>query len=307
MPITVSRDSAKRALLERLVDDAGLFPPAQRPMREALAHHRRHAESAYAWVGGRFVLPASRADEFAARRDEAGETIDLSVILDDAVEESLRRIERLRALPGVTISSLELLVPGELQADALLRATVLVAARFAKTEIVLWCESPYAGAWPTPPDVTLQAVAAVRRDSPANITLGAKVRCGGPTDASVPTVDDLAAFVLAAQRHNVPWKATAGLHHPVRGTYDRRMMHGFLNLFVPGVALHAGALTDLHVTDVIAEADPRAFLVDPMHVGWRDVRVDADAVAAAREHCVAYGSCSFAEPVNDLRELGILA
>ncbi len=123
----------------------------------------------------------------------------------------------------------------------------------------------------------------------------------------MPTIDDLAAFVLAAQRHGVPWKATAGLHHPVRAMHDGRTMHGFLNLFVAGVTLHAGVLTEHQVAEVIAESDPRAFLADPLHVGWHDVRVDADAVAAAREHCVAYGSCSFAEPVNDLRDLGILA
>ena len=55
-----------------------------------------------------------------------------------------------------------------------------------------------------------------------------------------------------------------------------------------------------------ALSDPRAFVVDPIHLSWRDVRVEAEAVAAARERCVSFGSCSFDEPVNDLRELGII-
>ncbi len=138
------------------------------------------------------------------------------------------------------------------------------------------------------------------------LTIGAKVRCGGARPAATPSVEDLAAFMVAAHDAGVPWKATAGLHHPVRGVHGGTTMHGFLNLFVAGIALHAGALAPDRVVEVLAEEEPRAFVVDPMHVGWRDVRVDADAVATARERCVSYGSCSFDEPVDDLRELGIL-
>ncbi len=68
---TVTADSAKRALLEQLIDDASLFPPARLPMGPALRAHARHRESAYAWIGGRFVLPASRVDEFARARGRA--------------------------------------------------------------------------------------------------------------------------------------------------------------------------------------------------------------------------------------------
>jgi hypothetical protein len=57
---------------------------------------------------------------------------------------------------------------------------------------------------------------------------------------------------------------------------------------------------------VVAEEDARVFVVDPTHIGWDEIRIDGAAVAAARERCVSFGSCSFAEPVDDLRELGIL-
>jgi hypothetical protein len=111
---------------------------------------------------------------------------------------------------------------------------------------------------------------------------------------------------VAARAHDVPWKATAGLHHPVRGMHDGTVMHGFLNLFIAGIALQAEALDAARIGEVLAEEDPRAFVIDPTHIGWQDVRVEAEAVAAARERCVSFGSCSFDEPVDDLRELGIL-
>src|ERR1035437_9865812 len=108
MPTLASTDSAKRALLERLIDDASLFPPAALPMRAALRAHARHGESAYWWVAGRFVAPASRLDELAASRSPADGPIDLSVVLDsgasgakgDTVRADLHRIDRLAALRG---------------------------------------------------------------------------------------------------------------------------------------------------------------------------------------------------------------
>ncbi|HTW85024.1 MAG TPA: hypothetical protein VMD91_13220 [Candidatus Sulfotelmatobacter sp.] len=316
MPATVSTDSAKRALLEHLIDDAGLFPPARLPMREALRAHARHNESAYAWVGGRFVAPASRLDELA--RTRIGDApLDLAIVLDAAtqgakgntIRADLHRTERVRALPGVTVSALEVRIPGPaLDAGALGAAVGEVAIGWPSDPVPFWYEPTFNAGWVTPPETALAALAAARESAPANVTVGAKLRCGGPTPAALPEVDDVAAFLIAAQAHGVPWKATAGLHHPVRGRHgETETAHGFLNVFLAGVLLHAGAIEPSAVVDVLAEEDARAFQVDPLHVGWRDARVEAEAVAAARAQCVAFGSCSFDEPVNGLRELGLLA
>jgi hypothetical protein len=319
MPTAVSTDSAKRALLERLIDDAGLFPPADLPMRRALRAHARHGESAYSWVDGRFVLAASRLEEFAAARMPTDGPIDLSVILDagalgakgDTVRADLHRVERLTELPGVTVSSLEAKLP-QIQLDdaALQRILLDIAGTYPTAEVSFWYESSYNAGWTTPPDAWLKIIAGARATAPANVTLGAKVRCGGAAPGSTPSVEDLAAFVVAAHAHDVPWKATAGLHHPVRGLHGvagGAVPHGFLNLFVAGAALHAGAIDAARVAAVLAEQDPREFVVDPAHVGWSDVRLEAEQVAAARERCVSFGSCSYDEPVNDLRELGLLS
>ncbi|GAC1659594.1 MAG: hypothetical protein NVS4B13_04850 [Candidatus Elarobacter sp.] len=319
MPIAVSTDSAKRALLERLIDDAAVFPPAEQPMRLALRAHARHRESAYWWVGGRFVVPASRLDEFAAARSAADGPIDLSVILDagslgakgDTVRADLHRIDRAAALGGVTISSLEAKLPQLTFDDAAVQRIVNdVVERYPSAEVAFWYEAAYDAGWTAPPQTWLTVLETARAAAPANVTLGAKVRCGGAAPGATPSVTDLAAFVVAAHAHDVPWKATAGLHHPVRGQHgvaSGAVPHGFLNLFVAGAALHAGKLEGEQVAAVLAEVDPRAFVVDPAHVAWRGVRVKAEQMAAARERCVAFGSCSFDEPVNDLRELGILS
>jgi hypothetical protein len=317
MATAVSTDSAKRALLERVVDDAALFPPAGLPMRAALRHHARLRESAYWWIAGRFVVPASRLDELASERDGA-QALEISVILDsamsgakgDTVRADLHRIDRVLGTAGLTVASLELRVPGAgLDQAGLARSVAEIAQRWPSEPVSFWYEPSYSAGWATPPDEALATLAAVRGTAPANVTVGAKVRCGGQAAGATPSDDDLAAFVVAAQAHDLPWKATAGLHHPVRGAHGVAggvVPHGFLNLFVAGIALHAGVLDAVRVADVIAETEPRAFVVDPAHIGWRDVRVEAEQAGAARERCVSFGSCSFDEPVNDLRELGIL-
>ena len=53
-------------MLERLIDDAGLFPPARKPMERAVADHRAARGGAHAWMLGRFLCPASRLGELAA-------------------------------------------------------------------------------------------------------------------------------------------------------------------------------------------------------------------------------------------------
>jgi len=308
MTTTVSTDSAKRALFERLIDDASLFPPAGLPMRSALRAHARHRESAYAWVGGSFVVPASRLTELVAAR-EPNVPLTLSVILDaaqrakgDTLAADLDRVVRATA-DGITVAAFELkAAPG----TTLDRVATAVAAHTTSAQFALWYEIPYAGGWSRPLDEALAEIAAVRQTAPPNVAVGAKLRCGGLAPGTTPSVEDVAAFLVAAQAHDVPWKATAGLHHPVRGTHDGVLMHGFLNLFIAGIGLHAGALDAGHLTNVLAEEDPPELVVDPTHIGWSEIRVDAGAVAAARERCVAFGSCSFAEPVDDLRELGLL-
>jgi hypothetical protein len=117
-----------------------------------------------------------------------------------------------------------------------------------------------------------------------------KVRCG----PAVPSVDDLADVVRACREHGVPFKATAGLHHAIR----QDGQHGFLNL------LAAAVFGDEET--VLAEHDPGAFLVDDAF-RWRDRVASVADVERGRRLFVAFGSCSFSEPVDDLIALGYLA
>lgn len=140
-------------------------------------------------------------------------------------------------------------------------------------------------------------------DGLARHGLRAKIRTGGVTEDAFPSVTDVAAFLRACRKRNVPFKATAGLHHPLRCvkplTYEPNApigtMHGFLNVFL------AAALLD-HAEAILAESDPSAFLFDDDGVSWRDLRVKTEALAAMRStFATSFGSCSFEEPITELR------
>ncbi len=122
--------------------------------------------------------------------------------------------------------------------------------------------------------------------------LRAKVRCGG---AEVPTVDELAGFIRACHAAGIVFKATAGLHHAARTDGE----HGFLNVLA--------AVVFGDEEEALAETDRGAFALSAESFSWRGRAAGADALATARrERLHAIGSCSFFEPVDELRNLGLL-
>jgi hypothetical protein len=123
--------------------------------------------------------------------------------------------------------------------------------------------------------------------------LRAKVRCGG---TALPSVTALAQLVQECRRQRVPFKATAGLHHPVRATDE----HGFLNLL-------AAAVFDGDEEAALAEEDEGAFAVTADAFTWRDRSASPEEISRARQELfVGFGSCSAQEPIDGLKAFGML-
>ena len=257
-------------LLAKLVDDAGLFPPEELPMPEAVARHRRDDAARHPVLTGRFLCPATRLEELLAELAPA-EQLPLGLItsLDRAVLSAT--LERIADDTRVVLTGIE--APfGDLAAvPAGVRAFVEV------------------------PAVDHRAVASV-----AGTGHAVKVRCGGLRAELFPSAEQLGAFVHACARSSVPFKATAGLHHalPYRDHRTGFTHHGFLNLLLAVCRAVEGARRE----DVIAVLR----ITDADELVAEARQVTADHAAAARSLFVAYGSCSTSEPIEDLRALGLL-
>ena len=296
MALLETRRDARRALLERLIDHAALFPPASHGMERALELHRAAQSGAERWLLGRFVCPASRLDELAEWLGP-DEHLQLSIVLDDGVPLHRPTDDRLD-VRTVEVSVPKTLADGEV-AD--------FVERFAR-------ESSAAAFFEVSPQGPLAAVVSAivaygerTRGLVVPVT-AAKLRCGGSTAESFPSPEQIAQFLARCASAGVSYKATAGLHHPVRHRNPATGFteHGFLNLLAASVLLVNDELREEQLVDVLDERDQEAFVVAPDRFGWRDRVTDREGVKRGRRFFVAYGSCSFSEPVEDLKALGVL-
>jgi hypothetical protein len=116
----------------------------------------------------------------------------------------------------------------------------------------------------------------------------------------------LADFLLAAASRRVPFKATAGLHHALASP-ARPDRHGFLNVFVAATFAWTSGIDRETLIQLLTESNPTAFEFTNEAVRWRDCHASVELIRQARlEFAHGFGSCSFEEPVSDLRELGLL-
>lgn len=289
-------------LLEGAVDYAGLFPPSRLSMPEAVINYATYKYSNYSWMLGRFVVGSDHLEEFfLAASDFIGRDIaniwQIAVVAGDNVFEAIRKIDDLNAVhsPYAVCDVLE--------------TKVSTAAEIEKIADAL------------PPSVTAYFEIDPTSDLDEMITAissvgqRAKLRTGGITPESFPTSSSIVDFVKRCAESNVAFKATAGLHHPLRCfhplTYDedsvKGTMHGFLNLFIMSGFAQESFRQRL-LEDVMEEEFEEVFSFDDNGLSWRgEYKLNLNQIAELRKHGIqSFGSCSFDEPVTDLQNLGIL-
>jgi hypothetical protein len=276
-------------------------------MASAVRNYAGYRAGTGGWMLGRFVLPVSRLEEFEAAAFDflppnGGESWRMSAILGDAdIDHDAARVLAFNARHGprgtagaAVIDTVELAASSVFEVGRIGHA---VADSFC-----VYVEVPVRG------DATDLLDALLAHG------LRAKIRTGGVTAGAVPPAKDVVRFVAACVERGVPFKATAGLHHALRGEYpltyepdaERGTMYGFLNVSLAAAFLRAGLpLGD--VTVLLQERHATTLSFDDDGVSWRDTRITTPALSAAREHALtSIGSCSFEEPLSELRALGLL-
>ena len=299
---------AAGALLRDLIDYAGLFPPASLAMAASLANYDAYSRSRWNWILGRFIVPVSRLDEFEVEFAELPASVHgtgftswrLSVLLGSDPLADVARIREFNArLAGsksgrrAAVESVEVKVSS---AEEVRRLSGIIPS-----ELVCYFEVPLSSC-----GGCIAAIAGCGRR--------AKIRTGGETADKFPAPESVIEFIRLCAAANVPFKATAGLHHPLRSvhhfTYQSEspsgMMHGFVNVFLAAAFLRAGMETSIAV-QLLEEQSAPAIHFDFDEVGWRQHRLNRHEIATARQgFAVSFGSCSFTEPIDDLRSLHLL-
>lgn len=281
---------ATQSLFAGLIDYAGLYPPAHLEMRAAVRNYLAYRNGNRCAMLGRFIADVTRFDELCEAAGDRLEQVRLSVI---APADELSLIEQARS-EGFRIECVETKV-----ADGASVARIVDAL---PAGVECYCEIPIASA----PSATLDALKA--------FGLRAKLRMGGVTPEAFPAAGAVVSMLQDLIERDIPFKATAGLHHPVRSLHKLTyasdsisgVMHGFLNLLAAAALLrNGGAAAD--AVRALEEQHAHAFRISEDELGWRDFAWTSEQVASLRRDCfVNFGSCSFAEPIADLEALGWL-
>jgi hypothetical protein len=246
-----------RALLAKLIDYAGLYPPAGLALPTVLENYQMYLASPESWMLNRLVLPAAKLAEVPLRGDWR-----VTLLVDGEAG----------PLPA-QVETLETRLPYRLS-------------------LPTYCEAPIGrieGAF-------------------------AKVRTGGLTPEATPSSEALADFLMEAASRRIAFKATAGLHHPIRSLHPLTYatdspcatMHGFVNVFVAAAFAWQGAERNA-ILDMLNDAHAGGFQFFAGELRWRGRSISTAQIESARRDLAhSFGSCSFAEPVADLRMLGWL-
>jgi hypothetical protein len=288
------------ALLSGVIDYAGLFPPAGLSMASAVEAYGDALAGPSAWMLGRFVTPAARLPELRealnavpAASDAAAWRVSAIVGgdgVDDLDHVATFNADRTRG-QRVAVDSIES-KPASLDGiDWLADRTRAIGDVYIEM-----APGPDADAW-----LARVAVHGLR----------AKVRTGGLTPDAFPSPALLAGFLAAAMQHGVPFKATAGLHHAVRGDYRLTYepdsasapMYGYLNVLLATSALESGEPVAV-AEAILQQSDAAAFSFAADAVHWGDREFSAAHLRATRaRRLVSFGSCSFHEPVEEFTAL----
>lgn len=280
-----------RALLTERIDYAGLFPPAAHDMATAVANYAGYRESGDAWALSRFIVPVARLDEFerAASPYLRGAPWRLSALAQAGDGAAIRSFnDRMTGRACIDVVETRAGTAAEVEACAPLAAFGAVYVELPARD---------------DPDALIAAVAACG--------LRAKIRTGGVTVDAFPSAAQVARFLVTCARRGTMMKATAGLHHPLRGNYPltyaeqapRGVMFGYLNVVIAASFARRGASAE-ELVSLLEERSIRAFVTEGDVLQWGERTLTAEQLAEDREQFVtSFGSCSFREPLDDLQPL----
>ncbi len=281
-------NTAIDTMLAGLIDYAGLFAPANLDMRRAVQNYLAYQAGKHASALGRFILHSP--NEFCSVGGSDLARIRLSLLVIST--EDMRRPEALLDR-GMRVESIETKISVLRSFDEM--------RKDVPAQLELYVEVPM-------DQLTEETISAM-----ASAGIRLKLRMGGTVPEAFPSVESVARALDMLERHRLPFKATAGLHHPLRSTHRLTyapespigIMHGFVNLFCAAALMHSGG-SATEAVQLLEERNPRAWNVSSRSLSWRTRSWTADQLSEARKRFVSFGSCSFEEPIGDLEAMGWL-
>lgn len=313
---------------DKMIDYAGLFPPASLNIAQALNNYIMYAEGDYKWMLSKFIVPAKKLIELTELMNHMkyseGLILAFSVLgsgganADEFVvnfESDLKQIIEFQNKFGkkVTTDTYETKLPEKLVAESSVKELTglmdLVSRSFERSlgrKVNVFYEADLKTDFNSR---VVTAAEAISLHNGKNGGAGFKFRTGGVEPVAFPAPEEISFAILSCLEYNISMKCTAGLHHPIRH-YNESVgcnMHGYLNVFGAAVFAYVCSLDETETLQIINEEDPYAFHFLEEGIELYDNFAALEEIEEARSKFIlSYGSCSFDEPVDDLKTMELL-
>ncbi len=311
-----------KTFCNKLIDYAGLFPPASLNLVQAFHNYIFYMQGEYKWMLNKFIIPAKRLVELTDLLNEMKiqGPVPLSVLgsggntleFNQNFNNDIKNIDEFKKIHGdlFSIDAFETRLPKEIfepeDNDELLDLMIGISGELEKTmnkNVPVFYETQMGDDYEQVIIRTVETIASLDKEC------GFKLRTGGVEATAFPKPEQIAFAIMTCCEFNVPMKCTAGLHHPIRHYNEgvSSYMHGFLNVFGAGILAYTNNLDEEELLEVLNDEDPYEFVFTENGIQWKEEEASNAQIKEARaKFILSYGSCSFDEPIDDLKTMELL-
>ena len=305
----------------KILDYAGLFPPAKLDLETAIRNYVYYKKQSDSWMLGKFIIPHNQLielinNEFLPRDNSKSEfsvlggTFSNLIDFQKDLEVLFRNIKtfenKLNDL--VLVKTLELKIPSVKDYGLILnfiQSTLTSIENDSIDEIFLEIENE------DDLNILLKELSVFNsKNISSNLPyIGFKIRTGGVVSTAFPTTKLIENVIISCSKYNIKFKATAGLHHPLRHYNDSVLtkMHGFLNVIGGSILFTSGKIDENVLSELLNDEDPNNFIFTKNSFSWKNFTVSYEEIKEKRSNnFISFGSCSFDEPREDLKKLKLL-
>jgi len=312
--------------IDGIIDYAGLFPPANLNLFDSLSNYLNYIKTNKYNLLSSFVLPINLIDDFIPTLEKIGtdySKLDISFVATkpndainfiDSIKSDMDKINSLvNKNDKIYAKAIEITLPiksdiGENKDDfEKLYNTISMVSKLVNNEkLQVYYEVPNSKNWIEITKNTIKLLAEYNSSNQNNISY--KIRCGGVKPEMTPPNENVIAAIMTCTKYNVSLKATAGLHHPFRHFNDELggVMHGFVNIFVAIILSKNMNLRTELMLELLNDENPINFEWNDNGLTWQNHFISIEDIKESKDIISSFGSCSFDEPIDDLKELNIL-
>jgi hypothetical protein len=320
--------------MQNLIDYAGLFPPAKLSLDRAIREYSEYIQGKDAWMLSRFICPSNQlyALKPLMKLFESKYPLILSVLTRGGetwkeyftnFKQDLKDIEIFINEFGEVgkVEVIETKLPVEVYRDinesghAFLQKLLSETEKFSREKIQYFVEANLNQDWQSSLPKIITSMAEFNwqfqssTKNQSGFVFGFKIRSGGVDASAFPSISQLTATIRECIEANIPLKATAGLHHPIRHYNEsiETRIHGFINVFGAALLAVENKLEQKEIQTILGDENSDHFIFEENYFHWGNFKISTASIQQLREALViSFGSCSFDEPREDLRAMGLL-